>query len=161
MRHKGMTLLEVILSISLLAVVILSFLGIFIVHTMLDEKLAAQNAVYDAAKDIKSFVKLTQYDTIFNLAKNNEYLTATEVEHDDLLTREFAKYQPNNDKNYRVVVKFEADNDSWSQTADDQDCAFPLQCKIFHLKRTAPGADLKKLLAQSDAEMSLSLVKLR
>ena len=156
-KKRGITLLEVVLAVVLLAVVVVPLFGFLFSHSRIDERLAVKNELRDTAKDVKSFVRLTNYETMLNLARNDEFLVVSEEDDDDLVSRNFQKLSQRN-PNSRILVKFERANPSSLQFADSDSCVLPLCCKIFHLKRPIIDTDIQKSLRTCDAELIVPYV---
>ncbi|MDR1891256.1 MAG: prominin family protein, partial [Puniceicoccales bacterium] len=97
-KCAGVSLLEIVLSITLLAVISPVLFGIFFSNANLSQNLGAQVTMKETANDVKSFVKLANYDSIYDLIKNQEIIGIEEVEEDGIVTRKFTKYESIKDK---------------------------------------------------------------
>jgi hypothetical protein len=118
----------------------------------------------ETACDLRAFVKLADYDAIYNLAKNGAILAIEEVEEDELRVRKFTKPESiGNDTVCHFIAQFEfihADNKMVSTNIADG-CAFPLKCQIFHLKSNRWQQLGQKLPQAYDMAYSAFIVKNR
>ncbi|MDR1595336.1 MAG: hypothetical protein LBR91_00195 [Puniceicoccales bacterium] len=162
--NRGMSLLEVVLSITLLIAIVPPLFGIFFANANLAKKLSVDMKLGDVADDVKSFVKLSTYDRIYNLAKRNAVLAVEEEdEADGICARKFVEKEPDIISGFDFVAKLEFANcNGTSGTAHiDSVCAMPLLCRIYHISGTSrriTGADLPTM---ADATRSMFVVKMR
>jgi hypothetical protein len=163
-----MSLLEIVLSMTLLVVVVPTIFALFFTNAGLSQKLSLDVEMEDVADDVKSFVKLSNYDYISELAKNNATIAVCETEEDcGICARKFEKMEsfPSAD-DCNFVAKFEfADCDCADETAlagaVSETCAIPLRCEILHVKAKKRAVTTEKLPMVVDATHAMFLVKNR
>ncbi|MDR1433147.1 MAG: hypothetical protein LBI61_02285 [Puniceicoccales bacterium] len=164
-ENEGVSLLEVVLALALLAVVGPSLFGIFFANANLSKKLSLQMRLEETADDVKSFLKLGDYGDVYNLAKDGAVLAIEEVvDGDGFCVRRFVRGEMIENRDAcSFAAKFEfADCDAKVMLGRGacETCAIPLRCKIYHVGPRKPI--LAETLPEiSDAECDMVFVKNR
>ncbi|MDR2737568.1 MAG: type II secretion system GspH family protein [Puniceicoccales bacterium] len=163
--NRGFSLLETVFAITLLAVIVPTLFGIFFANANLSKNLLMQAKMRETAGDMEAFIKLSDYDSIYNMAKNGELLAIEEVEEDGFLTRNFVKYGSVSDKSKcKFVAKLELiDSVGGNGFLSDAvaACAIPLQCKVYHVKSYHQNRANSKAQPRYDMEYSMFFEKNR
>jgi hypothetical protein len=167
-RNGGTSLFETVSALTLFALVVPVFLGLFFANVRLSGSLSSKADMRETANDVQSFVKLSNYDSVYDLAKNHELLAIEEVEESGLLSRKFVKYDSlGRDSKYNFVTKFELadlDGESALHAGKNETAGIPLRCRIYHVKsarRNLSGQDGPQFSKLCDGEYDLLLVKNR
>jgi hypothetical protein len=163
-RNRGLSLLEIIFAVTLLAAIIPTLFGVFFANANLSRNLHMQAKMREAASDVKSFVKLADYNSVFNIVKNNELLAIEEVDDNGLLTRNFVKYAAMADKskcNFVAKLEFARATSANSASNAIDEYSIPLQCKIYHVKSRGRNAVDAGTPPKHDMEFSLFFEKNR
>lgn len=160
----GMSFLEIIFAITLLAIISPILFGIFFANTNLSRNLTAQTTMKEIAEDVKSFIRLADYASLCDLVKNRESIGIEEVEEDGMVGRKFMKYESIKDRAAcKFIAKFElayVDNKS-TLTDVSETCVLPLKCEIYRLKSNERTHPDKKLTESFGAEYTMYMVKNR
>ncbi|MDR1414056.1 MAG: type II secretion system GspH family protein [Puniceicoccales bacterium] len=161
-KHGGMSLLEIVLAMVLFAIIVPSILGIFFANADLSIKLLAQKNVGEMAEDMKSFVRLSSYENIYDLARNGKLLTVEEIEENGICTRNFIAAK--NLKANNFIIKFELIdlNEKIMPKADvAATCAFPLKFEVYRAKSGREPIAANALPQTCNLEYATFMVKNR
>jgi hypothetical protein len=160
-KSVGISFLEIVLAMTLLATTAPIFFGIFFTNVNWSTDLSTRRRLLETANDVRSFVRLSDYETLFDLTKNSSILAIREVDEDEMLVRDFIPL--NSEKcNCDFVVQFEpSNNDKTAMMNASTTCAFPLKCKISHVKHKSHGISKETLSSICDARYDILLVKNR
>ncbi|MDR1401434.1 MAG: type II secretion system GspH family protein [Puniceicoccales bacterium] len=161
-KNEGMSLLEIVLAITLFAILIPSIFGIFFANADLASKLSAHTHAKETAADIRSFVKLSTYENIYNLTQNNELLTVEEIDEDGIFMRNFIS--GGTPKANDLIARFEfvdlsgriPENSDVAET-----CALPLKCEIYRVKSREKPTTIHSLQQTCGLEYVTFIVKNR
>jgi competence protein ComGC len=163
-KCRGISFLEIIFAITLLAIISPILFGIFFVNANLSQNLTVQTAIKEIAEDVKSFIKLANYDSLYDLVKNRESIGIAEVEEDGMVRRKFIKCEPIEDgAACKFIAKFEwayVDNRAMPTDASET-CVLPLKCEIYRLKSNEQVHSHKKLAESSGGEYTMFIAKNR
>ncbi|MDR1528488.1 MAG: hypothetical protein LBS22_02795 [Puniceicoccales bacterium] len=163
-KCRGISFLEIIFAITLLAIISPVLFGIFFANANLSRNLAAQATLKEIAEDVKSFIKLANYDSVYDLIKSREPVGIEEVEEDEMVRRKFIKYESTGDKAaYKFIVKFELAYVNSKTMPNDvtETCALPLKCEIYRLKSNEQTYSGKKPTEPFGAEYTMFIAKNR
>jgi hypothetical protein len=103
----------------------------------LSQNVGAQVTMKETANDLKSFGKSSNYDSIYDLIKNQEIIGIREIKEDGIVTRKFTKYESIKDKKAcKFVAKFELirTNNKTIPANVTETCILLLKCEIYDLK---------------------------
>jgi hypothetical protein len=155
-----MSLLEVVMALTLLVALAPIFFGIFSSHATVANNLSTAARMREAAQDMKSFVRLTNYGRINDLASGGGLLVVRDIDDRDFPMRDFVSSDGSSGGDCEFAVKLEfVDTDN--RIGDGDPCAIPLRCRIFHLKSRRQSPTVAKLREISDMEYSTFVVKNR
>jgi hypothetical protein len=160
-----MSLLEVVLAVTLLAIVAPLLFAIFYSNANLSKSLETQSLMRQIADDMRTFVHLADYGGINSMASGGDLLAIREVEDENgLLVRKFVKNDGAKAFSGDFVTRVEIMNRGAEYNGEQERCAIPLRCRVFHVKRRKSlggesGALGKKYPLKFDAEYSTFLVK--
>jgi hypothetical protein len=167
-KNEGMSLFEIVSSLALLVIIVPIFFGLFFANVRLSGGLSTKADMRETANDVQSFIKLSNYDRVYDLAKTHELLAIEEVEEAGLLSRKFVKCDSlGRNARCNFVAKFElADLNEGSafRSGKDEVAAIPLRCKIYHVKsarQNLSAKDVPQFSKLCDGEYDLLLVKNR
>jgi hypothetical protein len=163
-KCRGTSFLEIIFAITLLAIISPILFGIFFANTNLSQNLTAQTTMKEIAEDVKSFIKLIDYASLYDLIKNRKFIGIEEVEEDGMMRRKFIKYESiKNRAACKFFAKFELAYMSNNVVSTDvtETCVLPLKCEIFHLKSNEQTHPDKKLAESFGAEYTMFIAKNR
>ncbi|MDR2778810.1 MAG: hypothetical protein LBB16_00785 [Puniceicoccales bacterium] len=155
--------MEIIFAITLLAIIAPVLFGIFFANADLSQNLIARTTMREVANDIKSFVMLANYDSIYDLAKNQEIIVIDEIEEDGIVTRKFTKHELRKDRTTpKFVARFELIGINKIVPTDvTETCVIPLKCEIYHLKPTNQMRPDKKFAETFDWQHTMFIAKNR
>jgi hypothetical protein len=163
-KCQGTSFLEIIFAITLLAIISPVLFGIFFANANLSQNLTFQMTMKEIAEDVKSFIKLANYDSIYDLTKNRESIGIEEVKEGGMIRRKFMKYESIKGKAAcKFIAKFElahVDNRVISTDATET-CVLPLKCEIYRLKSREQTHSDKKLAESFGAEYTMFIAKNR
>lgn len=163
--NRGISLLEIVFAITLLAVIVPTIFGMFFSNSSVSKNLSMRAKMREAADDAKSFIRLSDYNSVHDIVRNSELFAIEEIDDDGLLTRNFVKYESIGDKSKcNFVAKFEViDSPDGAKLSADAstDCSIPLQCKVYHIKRRNQSLMAKNEQLKYDMEYGLFIEKNR
>jgi competence protein ComGC len=160
-KCRGISFLEIIFAITLLAIISPILFGIFFANANLSQNLTAQTTMEEIVEDVKSFVKLANYDSLYDLVKNQESIGIEEVEEEGTIRRKFIKYESMKDRvACKFIAKFELIHVGNGVTPTDatETCVLPLKCEIYRLKS---NEQTDKLAESLGAEYTMFVAKNR
>jgi hypothetical protein len=162
-KCRGTSFLEIIFAITLLAMISPILFGIFFANTNLSRNLTAQTTMKEIAEDVKSFIRLADYASIYNLIKNQESIGIEEVEEDGMVRRKFVKYESIKDEAAcKFIAKFELVHMGKAMPTDaTETCVLPLKCEICRLKSNEQTHPDRKLTKSFGAEYTMFIAKNR
>jgi hypothetical protein len=163
-KCRGTSFLEIIFAMTLLAIISPILFGIFFANTNLSRNLTAQTTMKEIAEDVKSFIKLADYASLYDLIKNREFIGIEEVEEDGMMRRKFIKYESIEGRtSCKFIAKFELAyvSNKGMPTDVTETCVLPLKCEIFHLKSNKQTYPAKKLVESFGAEYTMFIAKNR
>ncbi|MDR2776973.1 MAG: hypothetical protein LBB17_02930 [Puniceicoccales bacterium] len=163
-KCRGISFLEIIFAITLLAIISPVLFGIFFANANLSQNLTVQTTMKEIAEDVKSFVKLANYDSLCDLINSRKPTGIEEIEEEGMVRRKFIKCESMKDRvACKFIAKFELVHVGNGVTPTDttETCVLPLKCEIYRLKSNEQTHFDKKLAESFWAEYTMFIAKNR
>lgn len=165
-NKNGMTLLEIMLSITIVGICIPFIFGILFTSNTIKTKIASYNDIKNIKNDIISFIKLTPFETIYHVLNDGDIIWIEE-QHDpelsfhDVTISKFPNVKNTHPQYICRLFPFD-NNDKESDMSDiNKLCTLQMWCSIYKINKH-PTTDLQKILQeQSNADILFPIVKLR
>ena len=163
---SGMTLLEIMLSITIIGICIPFIFGILFTTNTIKSKIAAYDDIKNIKNDIISFIKLTPFETIYDVL-NDETAILIDEQHDPELSFHnftISKFQDIKESHPRYLCRlFPIDENGQKSDMSDMNtlCALQMLCGIYQINRHSL-TDIKKTASEKPkADVLFPVVKLR
>lgn len=163
---SGMTLLEIMLSITIIGICIPFIFGILFTTNTIKSRIAAYNDIKNIKNDIISFIKLTSFETIYDVL-NDETVILIDEQHDPELSFHnftISKFHDIKESHPRYLCRLFPFNEH-GKKSDLSDmntlCALQMWCKIYKINGCLSNDIQKTLSEKSKADILFPVVKLR
>ena len=132
---SGFSLIEVVASIILFGVVSGILFEIFFSNLGIENDIEITNRAERIAQDLKSFIKISRYDFIYQLANGRNLLSVSEISSGEIVENRFSIYDTGEiSKNLSgYICKMSLINNPVTNTHYEIDsCYFAILCEIFY-----------------------------
>ena len=165
-NKNGMTLLEIMLSITIIGICIPFIFGILFTTNTIKSRIAAYNDIKNIKNDIISFIKLTPFETIYDVL-NDETVILIDEQHDQELSFHnftISKFQDIKESHPRYLCRlfpFDGNGKKSDMSDINKLCALQMWCGIYKINRHSL-TDIKKTPSKkTKANILFPVVKLR
>lgn len=165
-KKNGMTVLEIMLSITIIGICTPFIFGILFTTNTIKTKTTSYNDIKNIKNDIISFIKLTPFEMVYQVVNNGDIILIEEKHCPELSFNDFTISKFPDAKNTQpqyICRLFPFDNNDKESDQSDINklCALQMWCGIYKVNKYST-ANLQKILQeQSNADILFPIVKLR